>query len=321
MRAGWIRGSSDGGRGPRLENRRHDRNPGRPCRVRDRRRARLSARRSRFQRTARFPADAQIELSVAVLPATEKSVRRADPLFYITGGPGGVDLEQLPGIASAFVDINSHRDIVFVDQRGVGGSNPLQCKLATLNGAIADLVAACLGQVACRCDDVPHAGGDGRPRCGSADPRVRPDRPLRRLVRRDRRPGLSAAPSGDGARGRARRCHPARRPRLRTVGFQRAAGVGPARQALQVGRAVPADLPALVRPVPGSAGAPRQETGPSRAGHGRRSFDRRDDRRDAHLVGELSPGAVHDCPGGEGELHGALSRDRQLLVLERARSR
>ncbi len=82
-----------------------------------------------------------------MLPATVKSVRRADPLFYITGGPGGVDLEQLPGIASAFSEINRHRDIVFVDQRGVGGSNPLQCKLATLDGAIADLVAECLGQV------------------------------------------------------------------------------------------------------------------------------------------------------------------------------
>ena len=94
------------------------------------------------------PAGRQIELSVAVLPATVPSARRADPLFYITGGPGGVDLEQLPGIAGAFSVINRHRDIVFVDQRGVGGSNPLRCKLATLDGKIADLVAACLGQVA-----------------------------------------------------------------------------------------------------------------------------------------------------------------------------
>lgn len=94
-----------------------------------------------------IPAGAQIQLNVAVLPATVKSVRRADPLFYITGGPGGVDLDVLPGIANAFSDINAHRDIVFVDQRGVGGSNPLQCTLATLEGTIADLVAECLGHV------------------------------------------------------------------------------------------------------------------------------------------------------------------------------
>lgn len=104
----------------------------------------------------------QIELSIAVLPATVPSARRADPLFYITGGPGGVDLQQLPGIAGAFSVINRHRDIVFVDQRGVGGSNPLQCTLSTLAGSIADLVATCLGQVAA---DVtmyrtPHAMDD-----------------------------------------------------------------------------------------------------------------------------------------------------------------
>lgn len=94
-----------------------------------------------------LPDGAQIQLGVAVLPATDKAVRRADPLFYITGGPGGVDFDLVPGIAYRFSDINAHRDIVFVDQRGVGGSNPLQCTLATMQGTIADLVAQCLGQV------------------------------------------------------------------------------------------------------------------------------------------------------------------------------
>ncbi len=93
------------------------------------------------------PAGRQIALSVAVLPATVKSARRPDPLFYITGGPGGVDLEELPGISNGLAAINRHRDIVFVDQRGVGGSNPLQCTLATLQGSVADLVGQCLGQI------------------------------------------------------------------------------------------------------------------------------------------------------------------------------
>ncbi len=94
-----------------------------------------------------LPNSPQIELSVAVLPATTKTARRADPLFYITGGPGGVDLDQLPATSQSFAEINANRDIVFVDQRGVGGSNPLQCTIATLAGSIADLVAQCLGQV------------------------------------------------------------------------------------------------------------------------------------------------------------------------------
>lgn len=94
-----------------------------------------------------LPDGAQIQLGVAVLPATNKAVRRADPLFYITGGPGGVDFDVVPAIARSFADVNAHRDIVFVDQRGVGGSNPLQCTLATMQGTIADLVAQCLGEV------------------------------------------------------------------------------------------------------------------------------------------------------------------------------
>jgi len=93
------------------------------------------------------PAGATIGLRVTVLPATVRAARRADPLFYVTGGPGGVAFDEVGGVAAAFAVINAHRDIVFVDQRGVGGSNPLQCKLATLTGTAADLVAACLGQV------------------------------------------------------------------------------------------------------------------------------------------------------------------------------
>jgi pimeloyl-ACP methyl ester carboxylesterase len=88
-----------------------------------------------------------ISLSVAVLPATVSSARRADPVFYVTGGPGGASTESLPSIAARWGDVNAHRDIVFMDQRGVGGSNPLQCALASMEGSVPDLVAACLGQV------------------------------------------------------------------------------------------------------------------------------------------------------------------------------
>jgi pimeloyl-ACP methyl ester carboxylesterase len=75
------------------------------------------------------------------------AARRADPVFYVTGGPGGVATESVPAIAALWADVNAHRDIVFVDQRGVGGSNPLQCALASMHGSVPDLVAACLGQV------------------------------------------------------------------------------------------------------------------------------------------------------------------------------
>ena len=88
-----------------------------------------------------------VTINVAVVPATVKSQRRTDPVFYVTGGPGGVATEDVPGIASAWSDVNGHRDIVFVDQRGVGKSNPLSCAITTQGLSVADLVAACLGQV------------------------------------------------------------------------------------------------------------------------------------------------------------------------------
>ncbi len=93
------------------------------------------------------PDGRQIALRVAVLPATEKTGRRGEPLFYVTGGPGGVDLDTVPGVAASFAPLNAHHDIVFVDQRGVGGSNPLGCQLATTSTSIAQLVAQCLGSL------------------------------------------------------------------------------------------------------------------------------------------------------------------------------
>jgi pimeloyl-ACP methyl ester carboxylesterase len=86
-----------------------------------------------------------IGLRVAVLPATEKPVR-PDPLFYVVGGPGAAATADLPGVASVFAQINGHRDIVFVDQRGVGGSNPLACAIptSTFTGTVADFVRGCI---------------------------------------------------------------------------------------------------------------------------------------------------------------------------------
>jgi pimeloyl-ACP methyl ester carboxylesterase len=70
----------------------------------------------------------KITLKVLVLPA--KGANRApDPLFYIPGGPGSSAIEDAPGLASLFAKIHERRDLVFLDQRGTGGSHPLNCKL------------------------------------------------------------------------------------------------------------------------------------------------------------------------------------------------
>jgi len=69
----------------------------------------------------------RISLKIVVLPATGTE-RSPDPLFYIPGGPGSSATEDAPGIASLFANVRRRRDLVFLDQRGTGGSHPLNCE-------------------------------------------------------------------------------------------------------------------------------------------------------------------------------------------------
>lgn len=68
----------------------------------------------------------RIQLKIVVFPATG-SDKAADPLFYIPGGPGSSATQDAPYVAQDFAKIRERRDLVFVDQRGTGGSNPLNC--------------------------------------------------------------------------------------------------------------------------------------------------------------------------------------------------
>jgi pimeloyl-ACP methyl ester carboxylesterase len=68
----------------------------------------------------------KIALKLIVFPATGPD-KTANPLFYIPGGPGSSATEDAPFVAHQFAKIREHRDLVFVDQRGTGGSNPLNC--------------------------------------------------------------------------------------------------------------------------------------------------------------------------------------------------
>lgn len=68
----------------------------------------------------------QIDLNVAVVKAV-RGKPEPDPLFFLTGGPGQAATESYTSLFSAFDRIREKRDIVLVDQRGTGRSNPLQC--------------------------------------------------------------------------------------------------------------------------------------------------------------------------------------------------
>jgi len=76
------------------------------------------------------PADANsnnISVAILRLPAISP-VADADPLFLIQGGPGGSSIDMADQIHSFFADVRKNRDLIFVDQRGTGKSNPLRCE-------------------------------------------------------------------------------------------------------------------------------------------------------------------------------------------------
>jgi pimeloyl-ACP methyl ester carboxylesterase len=68
-----------------------------------------------------------ITLKIILLPATGDK-REPDPFVYFAGGPGSAATEDAAGLAQAFPRILEHHDMLFVDQRGTGGSHPLDCK-------------------------------------------------------------------------------------------------------------------------------------------------------------------------------------------------
>lgn len=72
------------------------------------------------------PAGRQIALNVAVIPAIKRSPE-PDALFLLAGGPGQSALETFPATLPLLFSIHEDRDIVLVDQRGTGKSNPLRC--------------------------------------------------------------------------------------------------------------------------------------------------------------------------------------------------
>lgn len=68
----------------------------------------------------------QIDLNIVVLPAL-RSDAQPDPLFFLAGGPGQGAAKMAKVVREFFRRVQNDRDIVLVDQRGTGKSNPLDC--------------------------------------------------------------------------------------------------------------------------------------------------------------------------------------------------
>ncbi|HEX9945457.1 MAG TPA: alpha/beta hydrolase [Thermoanaerobaculia bacterium] len=82
----------------------------------------------------------RIDLAIVLLPA-RSAQPKPDPIFFLAGGPGQSATELAAALARD--DLRRARDFVFVDQRGTGKSNPLQCDL----GGNDDDVQSYLGEM------------------------------------------------------------------------------------------------------------------------------------------------------------------------------
>ncbi len=68
----------------------------------------------------------RIALNIVLLPALSEKPA-PDPLFYLAGGPGAAATSY--ATAWFMTRLRRERDVVLVDQRGTGSSNPLNCNL------------------------------------------------------------------------------------------------------------------------------------------------------------------------------------------------
>jgi pimeloyl-ACP methyl ester carboxylesterase len=73
----------------------------------------------------------KIALYIMLLPA-KSAKSEPDPFFGLAGGPGQSAAEAFP-LAGYVAKARELRDVVLVDQRGTGQSNPLQCSLQSLD--------------------------------------------------------------------------------------------------------------------------------------------------------------------------------------------
>lgn len=81
----------------------------------------------------------KILIHFAVIPAAAR-IKTADPLFIFAGGPGQSAQLLADQIGKVFSSINRKRDLVFIDQRGTGESNGLECVMPGPNTPLQDAV-------------------------------------------------------------------------------------------------------------------------------------------------------------------------------------
>lgn len=70
----------------------------------------------------------KIALNILVLPASGAKPA-SDPVFFLAGGPGQGAVSVIRSAGDYLSELRTEREIVFIDQRGTGASNPLNCNV------------------------------------------------------------------------------------------------------------------------------------------------------------------------------------------------
>lgn len=117
------------------------------------------------------PEGRRIGLDIAWLPATGPSGATEDPVFFFAGGPGQAATTLAWHINQSLGQVRRQRDLILIDQRGTGGSNPLDCRAADGEPmpldpemmlspeAVLPYVQACLDSVQTRADPRQYTTG------------------------------------------------------------------------------------------------------------------------------------------------------------------
>lgn len=110
------------------------------------------------------PNGRKIGLNIAWLDTANEGEGKGDPVFFLAGGPGQAATDVASIVNTALREVRKQRDIILIDQRGTGKSNPLTClgadgkelpldESATPSTAlIADYAKRCAASLADRAD-------------------------------------------------------------------------------------------------------------------------------------------------------------------------
>jgi pimeloyl-ACP methyl ester carboxylesterase len=91
-----------------------------------------------------------IPVRFVVFPATSPD-KAPDPVVYFAGGPGSSAIADISSWLTDLQGLNTERDLVFIEQRGTGQSNPLNCPASSLpvagKAALRASVQSCLDRL------------------------------------------------------------------------------------------------------------------------------------------------------------------------------